>query len=682
MKPNDETRSRLLKEAVRIGEQLLTEAKTGDNGMSWETMGMDEKQEIYFQETTSIYSGVAGISLFFLELYKQTKDDRYMNAAKEGMKWVLHTCRTTPTPYYAFFTGQMGIPYVLLQMYHATGSKDYIDPALEIARGCDEFIKFPNSVDDLINGSSGALLGLMHLHSVTGETWILNSIDQYIRHLLEAAHLGPEGLYWDRTGNHISGLCGFSHGAAGIGFVFLELGHYFNNDALYKLGEQAFIYEEHFYNKETMNWPDLRRGIFSDDDFEKHKEAFLKDDKEFFTKGHDMNAWCHGAAGVGLSRLRAWQLLKNPKYLEDSKSAVQKTTLTDIESEHPITQFIVCHGGGGNADLFIYAYEILGDEKYLALAEKTALNAIGFHEKNNIYIPGFPYRGEDTKEDRSLFMGYAGIGYFLLRLLDPRHVKSIQAPTLEATLKDIAPDESLSQYPFISISPDDIHKRLLKKNFERSLFICESQIPGKLNSFFQTHPLTSERTGDSLKEPFVKFMEETIPTLTPGQKERVSEVFQLELEKRALDESAIGFSWLSIRDKIAAKEAEEMIGLEGDGFINLTLQLVTDVRVGITQWNWNFSNQENWESNMETEPDDWPLLMKPLPTQVMEAELTPFSYTVLNEFENPNPVKNAIRTTFDAYEDLNPEQEEMLKGKIIQQIKQALQSGILIRPKP
>jgi lantibiotic modifying enzyme len=166
-------------------------------------------------------------------------------------------------------------------------------------------------VDDLINGNSGTLLGLLHLHAASGEKWILESIDCFIRHLVDRANHGPAGLYWDRSPQLISGLFGFSHGAAGIGFVFLELGHYFQNEAFYTIARQAFLYEGYFFNqaKKHKNWPDLRRGIYSDDDYREHQKAFLEGDMDFFTSGGDMNAWCHGAAGIGLSRVRAFQLL-------------------------------------------------------------------------------------------------------------------------------------------------------------------------------------------------------------------------------------------------------------------------------------------------------------------------------------------------------------------------------------
>ena len=63
---------------------------------------------------------------------------------------------------------------------------------------------------------------------------------------------------------------------------------------------------------------------------------------------------------------------------------------------------------------------------------------------------------------------------------------------------------------------------------------------------------------------------------------------------------------------------------------------------------------------------------------MIESELSPFSYTIFVEFYEPNPVHHVIRATIEAFESLTPEEEEMLKGQIIKQIKQALSAGILV----
>jgi hypothetical protein len=502
---------------------------------------------------------------------------------------------------------------------------------------------------------------------------------------VDRANHGPVGLYWDRSSQQISGLCGFSHGAAGIGFVFLELGRYFQNEVFYFIARQAFLYESYFFNqaKKHKNWPDLRKGIYTDEDSQEHQKAFLEGDMGFFTRGGDMNAWCHGAAGIGLSRLRAFQLLKIPAYKNDVQIAVDKTILTEIESSNPGPLFILCHGGGGNAELFIYAYQTLGDKKYLSLAEKIASNALAYHEKHNHYLAG--YRAPGSGEDRSLFMGNAGVGYFLLRLADPFHVPSILVPGIDVNLN---PGElaSASHYPFIDISLPDLQKRLLQKDFKRTILVSEKAIPGKLKAFLTEHQLDSDDTGFSLVKSFVGFIEKVMPALPAKKKEVLSEVFELEKGKRQMDESIKSHSLLSIKEKILAQQAEKMIETDNEAFRKLIFRLEKDVRLAVTDYDWHESSREHWAANLDREKGQeeeelWPFLLKPSPMGVLETRLSPFIYTILYEFQEPNPVDRVIRAVLEAFEALTPEQEEMLKEKIIQQIKEALLSGILIQDK-
>ncbi|NIM11610.1 MAG: hypothetical protein GTO45_05905 [Candidatus Aminicenantes bacterium] len=682
-------KERLLNEAKRIGDQLLEEAKTDDNGIYWETMTMDLDRNISFKTGESIYSGSAGVSLFFLELFKQAQDQRYMDAAVQGMKWVVNYCENNPASYYAFFTGRMGISYVLMRMYEFTGESRYVEQALATAKACTEFLNPEHGVDDLINGTSGALLGLLHLHAAAGEEWILKAIDAYIKHLVASAHHGPRGLYWDRSETGISGLCGFSHGAAGIGFVFLELGRYFQNETFYKLAEQAFLYERHFFMESRSNWPDLRKGIYTDEDKENHKKAFLENNLDFFTTGGDMNAWCHGAAGIGLSRLRAFQLLNKKIYEDEARVAIKKTIITNVETNIPEPTFTLCHGGGGNAELFIYAYQIFNDDQYLELAEKVAVKAIDFYEKNKFFFSGFHYGGD--MQDRSLFMGNAGIGYFYLRLLNPFQVPSIQAPTVDEPFKPGQP-LSKSQYPFITISTTDVQKQLLQKNFQRTLYCSENLIPQKLDAFFSESAYSIDAPS-TLMESFITFIANTIDnqSLAPGPKEILSDIFDLELEKRRMDEAIKSHSLLNIKDIVLNQQGEEIIKKAGDdnAFLELMLQLEPYVQLKTTRWNWNLSDQEEWKKNInqpleseEEEEEMWAVLLKPMSMGILETELSPFTYTILAELCEPNRVEQVMQATIDAFESLTPDQETMLRGKIIDQIKHLLLSGILVEAKP
>ncbi len=679
---NNELRERMSKEAIRIGEWLLSRAKKESSGMCWETMDMDLERNISWSASESIYTGVSGIVLFFLELHKFTSESKYKTAAVEGMRWVLNHCKKNPNTYYSFFTGRMGVSYTLLKMAEAFGESRWTEKALEIAKPCTSILESPFGIDDLINGSSGVVLGLLHLHAATGETWILKAIDVFVKHLIDSAHQGPKGLFWDRSNKCISGLCGFSHGAAGIGWVFLELGHYFRNETFYRIAQQAFLYESFFYDETLKNWQDLRKGIYSDKDEEEHREAYLENNLEFFTRGGDMNAWCHGAAGIGLSRLRAYELFKNAfdddnynhKLFEpDITKAVEKTTRTDIDRKNDNPSFILCHGGAGNAELFLKAYEIFNDKKYLSLAETVAQNALAYQKEKGKYLSG--YRDAGQEEDTSLFMGTTGIGYFYLRLLAPHEVPSILMPTVNAAITDTG---TLSTHSSICISLPGITKQLLKKYFQRTLVIAEKFLPGDLTDFFNNARLDIKTKTKPLKHSFSTFMEKIIPSLPPKKQNCLSDIFSLELEKLKMDEANVSDSFLEIKEKILNERVEKLVDIDTDTFLDLALIIEPEISIATTDWNWNLTKKNEWLNNINLEPGIYPLLLKPTPFGIIEKPLSPMSYTILGAFEKGKRVEKARQETIDAFESLAPEQENMLSGKIIEQIKQALLGGILI----
>lgn len=702
MSKGQRMKNRLLNEAKRIGDKLLLEAKKDGAGLSWETMGTTGEQEIIFSTADGVYNGVSGIVLFLLELYRVTQERKYLDAAEEGIRWIIgndshkknsDTDEPDANLSAAFFTGRMGAVYTLLRMNEfsaLTRRNDYIEHALRIGKTladlCMTQLSLPYIPDDFINGRSGTLIAFLHLHAATGAPWILPLIDSLIRHLLKSGFHGPSGMYWDRAHHHVTGLCGFSHGASGIGFTFLELAHYFKNDAFVKAAEQAFMYEQTHFNESLKNWPDFRTNCYNEQDQKEFETAFLEGQDEIFYRTSDMNAWCHGAAGIGLSRLRAYQLATNPaqkeNYLKDAINAIQRTS-ADMEKhpEQSRRSFTLCHGAGGNADLFLYAYQVLKDPQYLQMAEKTAQQGIDLFNKNQFYYSGFSF-AEDA-EDRSLFMGNAGVGYFYLRTLDPLNVPSVMIPPVNAVINE---NESLHSYPFINITTEDILKTLLHKDYRRTLAIAEAIAPGNVATFFQEKS-TPGLTCPSLPAAFSEFIESLLPAIDQDKQELLSEIYGLESEKRQMEESIRSHVKIFIKEVCNNKKASELIDTLADpeAFKDMVFQLDSDARITITDWDWNKENEQQWKTYLEMERDpeaaeDHALLIKSSAMEVSETVITPFQYIIMYGFAEPNSVRNVCQSTLESFEALTPEDEIMLAEKVIIQVKQLLLAGILVTP--
>lgn len=682
---DNKTRNKIYNEAVRIGEELLSLVKRDKKGMSWETMTIDNTKEredpeyIIWRNGESIYSGNAGIVLFFLELYKQTRNDNYLEAAVEGMRWVVHYCRENPSDNYAFFTGRMGVSYALLKMHELTHDSHYLERALDIAEPCELFLQNTNTVDDLINGTSGTLLGLLQLHAATGEAWLLEKADLFLQRLVDRSHRGPEGLYWDFSSNNIRGLCSFSHGAAGIGFVFLEAGRYLQNEALYHIAEEAFCYERFFFNEENKNWPDFRKSIWVPKDYEEHTAAYIEGNTAFFTQPGFMNAWCHGAAGIGLSRLRAYEVVKKDVYAQEAKIALYKTEETDIipdTEQNDIKKyqrsFTLCHGCCGNAEIFLEAYRAFMDESYLALAEKVALQALEVKKNKQRYMSGFVT--VNGQEDTSLFMGNAGIGYFFLKLLEPFKVPSVLLPKIESS-EDTK--RAVANGSILKATPVDIRKRIVQRTFRRTNLLVEKLASCQAADYFERHG----SNGVSEEQSYMNFVkQELIPSLSDIEQELVADILTLECEKYRIEQNIISSSLLNIKTIIQTERTVNLLkGLGDQDILQLNLAIEPDVRILLTGWDWNPNRESGCVDNLNIEKDVYTVLLKAdADVKVLEDHLSSFSYAVLVAFQKNSLVPDAVQAVISNFEPASTEQEKSIQQAVVEQVRQAILAGFLI----
>jgi lantibiotic modifying enzyme len=135
-------------------------------------------------------------------------------------------------------------------------------------------------------------------------------------------------------------------------------------------------------------------------------------------------AWCHGAPGVALARLRALTLDRSHGEPYASMARVGlATTLEVIDKnlKHPDQDTSLCHGLGGLMDILLSAGRLLEDGSYLERAFSLARALIERHARSGDWPSGLVSRGTNP----SLMLGSAGIGYSFLRLVDPATVPSI-----------------------------------------------------------------------------------------------------------------------------------------------------------------------------------------------------------------------------------------------------------------
>jgi lantibiotic modifying enzyme len=242
---------------------------------------------------------------------------------------------------------------------------------------------------------------LLDIYQKHPEDFLLELAIRHGEHLLATARKNEFGWSWN-TMDTQRDLTGFSHGTAGIAWALLELHGKTGEQRFRDAAEEAFRYETHYYNAEQENWPDFR--------------SFTSQSPAESTTIPCAVAWCHGAPGIGLSRIRAYELTGHERYRAEAEAAV-RTTAKMLSTTTPAWQdnFSLCHGLTGNAELLIYASQVFEDSSHLSLVNEIGDSGIERYRKMKLPWPcGVPEGGETP----NLMLGLAGIGYFYLRLYD------------------------------------------------------------------------------------------------------------------------------------------------------------------------------------------------------------------------------------------------------------------------
>ncbi|HEX8157141.1 MAG TPA: lanthionine synthetase LanC family protein [Solirubrobacteraceae bacterium] len=339
-----------------------------------------------------LYGGTAGIALFLAEAAATLGDDHLRTVARGAIRHALEHARDADGD--GLHQGAPGIAYAAARVAIALDSEFALSGAREVLD--DWWVQRDVATEwDVIGGCAGTVSALVTLSHLMEDPTLLQRATIAGDELIAAAVGSDDGMLWpDPTRASVHGLCGFSHGAAGIGHALIELWGATGQARFRDVGVGAFDYERSWFERREGTWPDLR---------EIQRRA-----------GHDAPApvsptWCHGAPGIAVSRLRAARLLESETVRRDAHAALSLTRRHVSElSSRAHDDFSLCHGAAGAADALLYGADASG------LAERIGQVGIERHHRS---ASGFPC-GIPDGETPGLFIGLAGIGLFYLRLSD------------------------------------------------------------------------------------------------------------------------------------------------------------------------------------------------------------------------------------------------------------------------
>ena len=391
-----DSRDRYLEAAARIGADICAKAVWSGEACTWVVPG-DLEDRAYEAADGSIYSGSAGVALFLAELHALTGEPVYAKTARaaavhaDGAAGALRA--------HGLHTGRPGVVYALAKIGALFAEDRWLRCALSHARISDEGQDEPLDAD-IVMGAAGSILALLALFSVVRERPLLERAADLGRQLVACARQEPFGWSWDVPVPVRRNLTGFAHGAAGITSALLELYLATGNEELRFAARQGQLYERHFWDRTTHRWPDLRVEVTAGR-----------------AGARAMNAWCHGAPGIGLSRVHAWGVLADPVCLEEVRSAVA-ATIHHLEDR---TDCSLCHGLFGRCEFLLQAADCLEAPDLRRRTVATADEALQTYGEEPDKWPC----GTSGLSSPDLMRGTAGIGHFLLRLYRPDRVASV-----------------------------------------------------------------------------------------------------------------------------------------------------------------------------------------------------------------------------------------------------------------
>lgn len=588
-----------------ISEFLLSKMKQDKEGFYWETISRDSKTgALSFTFNPSLWNGTGGIAWFFLALYEHTKKEHDLKVAEKAFlkiySYSAHQTLLNPSLY----DGISGIIYLGLELFRVTGKKLYLQQTLNLYEMYRQKI-LAEQTEDMLIGISGILMMMVSLYHYTKDEKLVEDIAALVTTLLEKSLVAEAGIKWGNNLLSMDSLSGFSHGNSGIAFCMLQLGKYFENEELIWLAEQAFRYEDLYYNPSQNNWMDLRWEESKNhlpDLFDWNKNTFLQED-------FNLNAWAHGACGIGSARMQAFTLTADPVHKEDCRKVFERCK-HDIKTRSK-RNHILFSGYGGLSDFLLQYNEVFDNKEASELATEITLEGL---QKSRSH--GHSEWGIQNSEDLGLMTGTAGIGFSLLEIIKGKSLNSILHPELPA---------------------NEIKKDTVLKNFKLKTAFFGRYYPKTIEILNTSNSIQESIYDSQTIEEFGNTLADIICTLPQKDVVYISDIHQLETEQiniRKRNKGALCFQTrlMILKNELAGFPENHQTELLKKRFVRNPF-----IDIHETQWNWKEDHKKDSKAGKytnvfySTDQKMFHLLVEPFPAAVLQLLESPLSIDELVE---------------------------------------------------
>ena len=379
----------LLRAAVAIADEISGQALWDeDGGATWLDVYAHAGANCYSVNHTGLdlYRGNAGIAVFLAAAAAASGQSRFADVAMAALQPVRRAIgrQQTLLPMTGAGTGQASLIYALVRCAGWLGAESLTEMAQKVARSIGDGAMSGDREGDVLGGNPGLIVGLLALYRTTGNADLL----------ARAVAAGRAALAYPRA---LPRLTGFAHGAAGNALAFFRLAQASGEEIFLEAAREAVLFERQSFKPRASNWPDFRL-----------------DGK----RQRCLTMWCHGAPGIGLSRVAMLELERDHEFEGEIEAAVKATLAYGLRNADHL-----CCGNFGRLDLLVEAGLRLKRPAWHRMAVTAATELLGERRRQG----GWRLANDSapTRLKPSLFRGSAGVGYELLRMVAPGEFPSV-----------------------------------------------------------------------------------------------------------------------------------------------------------------------------------------------------------------------------------------------------------------
>ena len=395
---------KLLQTSEAIFREIADDAVYTPSGeICW--FGLD-----YFLETgmrlydLGYIEGMTGLAVFFAALHRITRDreiktrieelianlrsrlDRYLDEL-DNMEVIHPNIESISVG--SGLAGKLFGWYLIGKYMQDEGTADRCRKIVDLLKKTD--MNYEGT--DVFSGLSGLLKVLCRFDDIYALPGVSELCSELADRIVSAADIPfEEGRIWKTTRMEWA-ISGAGHGQSGIASALYAAGKRLQREDLIKAAENGFAFETGVYSPELGAWPDRRANERSQ---------------------NYMTGYCSGAPGIGMNAV----CLKYDGYEDILEKAIQSTLKEPLQYKDHL-----CCGNSAMIEFLILAGTELNRKDLLQEARTRMAMVIRRAAKNGHY--NCINRSMNYVYTSSLFYGTAGIGYEILRLLDPEKTESV-----------------------------------------------------------------------------------------------------------------------------------------------------------------------------------------------------------------------------------------------------------------